>query len=214
MEIHYTLVSDGTSDRALIPIINWIIRQKGYIGNLEGTCVDYRLYRAHGTGNSLADRILYAVKFFPCDLLFVHRDSESMSDSSRRQEISEALDIAFILNPVIPNVPVIPIRMTEAWLLLREDAIRYAAGNLNGRTPIFLPDISTVDQMPHPKEYLHEQIVNASELNSRRRRHFVPERTVHRVSEYIDDFSRLRALVSFTTLELDIENVLNNQHWI
>jgi hypothetical protein len=26
MELHYTLISDGSSDRALIPILNWLLK--------------------------------------------------------------------------------------------------------------------------------------------------------------------------------------------
>lgn len=216
-ELNYTLVSDGTSDRALIPIINWLIRHNGYDGALEGTCVDYRLFQPLNTGNRLADRILYALKYFPCELLFVHRDSERKGFIERTKEITEALEIVFRSNPSIPNVPnvpIIPVRMTEAWLLIQEDAIRYAAGNLSGLTPIILPELNTLEHIPQPKTILHELIVQASGLNARRRRTFIPERFVHRVTEYIDDFTLLRSLPAFRALETYIANTLHAQSWI
>jgi len=213
-ELNYTLVSDGTSDSALIPIINWLIRHNGYEGTLEGACVDYRLFRPFNTGNHLADRMLHALKYFPCELLFVHRDSEGKTRRERIREITEALEIIFHSNPSIPNVPIIPVRMTEAWLLIREDAIRYAAGNLSGLTPMRLPELNTLEHIPQPKTILHELIVQASGLNARRRRTFIPERFIHRVTEYIDDFTLLHALPAFRALETDIVNALHAQSWI
>ena len=213
-ELSYTLVSDGTSDRALIPIINWIIRCNGYDGPLEGTCVDYRLFRTFGTSNYLADRILYALQYFPCELLFIHRDTELKTPAERIREITEALEIVFHINTSIPSVPVIPVRMTEAWLLIREDAIRYAAGNLNSYTPITLPELDTLEHIAQPKTMLHELIVQASGLNARRRRAFVPERFVHRVTEFIDDFTPLRSLPAFRAFETDLVDTLQKQGWI
>lgn len=212
IELHYTLVSDGTSDSALIPIINWLIRHNGHNETLEGTCVDYRLYKSQNTGNPLANRILYALKYFPCEILFVHRDTERSTRIERTNEINEAIEIAFHSNPAIPKVHVIPVHMTEAWLLIREDAIRYAVGNLNGNIPIILPNLNTLEQIANPKAILHEIMIQASELNARRRRTFIPERFIHRVTEYIDDFTQLRNLPAFRALEADIANVLHAQN--
>ncbi len=213
-ELNYTLVSDGTSDRALIPIIDWLIRHNGYDGTLEGTCVDYRLFQPSDTGNYLADRILYAIKYFPCELLFIHRDSEGKTRKERTREITEAIEIVFHSNPSISNVPIIPVRMTEAWLLIREDAIRYASGNLSGLIPIRLPELNTLEHIPQPKTILHDLIVQASGLNARRRKTFIPDRFIHRVTEYIDDFTLLRSLPAFKALEADLANVLHAQSWI
>ena len=214
MELNYTLVSDGTSDRALIPIINWLIRQNGHIEALEGNDVDYRLFRPRNTGNPLADRILYALQYYHCEILFVHRDTERKTRNERTREINEAIEIVFHSNPAIPHVPIIPIHMTEAWLLIREDAIRYAVGNLSGGIPISLPNLNTLEQIAQPKAILYDLMTQASELGTRRKRAFIPERVIHRVTEYIDDFAQLRALSAFRALEADIVTVLHAQNWL
>lgn len=48
-------------------------------------------------------------------------------------------------------VPVIPGRMTEAWLRLDEAAIRRVAGNPNGRTKLGLPKLHEVESVADPK---------------------------------------------------------------
>ena len=88
--------------------------------------------------NDNAARWRIAFEFYPCDVLFVHRDAEAQLPAFRREEVTRAL-----AHTEIPHVPVIPVRMTEAWLLADENAIRRAAGNPNGDEELNLPDIST-----------------------------------------------------------------------
>jgi hypothetical protein len=60
------------------------------------------------------------------DLLLIHRDADRAGRSERVAEIRTAVE------KVMPDhrwVPVIPIRMTEAWLVLDEQLIRNVAGN-------------------------------------------------------------------------------------
>ena len=66
------------------------------------------------------------------DLMFVHRDSDNAGYKSRLTEIESAMDE---VDTVLSWVPAIPVRETEAWLLLDEAAVRRVAGNPKGRTP-------------------------------------------------------------------------------
>jgi len=34
-EVRYTLISDGPSDRALIPILTWVLREKGDVTRVQ-----------------------------------------------------------------------------------------------------------------------------------------------------------------------------------
>ena len=211
-EIYYTIVSDGTSDRSLIPVIDWLIKQAGFEGTVEGTTVDYRLFKSKNTGNHLADRILYALDYFPCNLLFIHRDAEARTRGERIEEISNALRVALPRAQETPSVCVIPVRMTEAWLLFNEDSIRYAAGNLSGRIPLGLPPLDTVEQLADPKTILHTLIKSASGLSAHRKQSFMPYRFQHRITEYIDDFSQLRTLPSFRALENDVNKMMHDEN--
>jgi hypothetical protein len=55
------------------------------------------------------------------DLVVVHRDSDNVGADKRRDEIAQGAQDSGVESHVLP---VIPVRMTEAWLLLDESAIR------------------------------------------------------------------------------------------
>jgi hypothetical protein len=57
-----------------------------------------------------------------------------------------------------PHVPVIPIRMTEAWLLLDEAEIRRVAGSPNGKVSLGLPKAKDVESIPDPKAQLAQTL--------------------------------------------------------
>jgi hypothetical protein len=73
-EIRYTLITDGSSDRALIPILTWVLRERGGVNRIQPEWAD--LGRLPRPPAALQNRILAAIDLFPCDLLFVHRDAE------------------------------------------------------------------------------------------------------------------------------------------
>ena len=88
-EIRYTLLTDGSSDKALIPVLSWLFYQH---------CPDYaiqpewaELSRLPGPPKKLSEQIKTSVELYPCDLLFVHRDAEGMSREERVSEIRQAL---------------------------------------------------------------------------------------------------------------------------
>jgi hypothetical protein len=87
------------------------------------------------------------------DLIVVHRDSDRDGRAARLEEISSAVEQ---VTPGVPWVPMIPVRMTEAWLLLNESEIRDVAGNPNGRMPLGLPRPQEVERIPDPKQLLRE----------------------------------------------------------
>jgi hypothetical protein len=208
----YTIVGDGTSESALIPMLDWLIRQSGYNGELQGQCCDFRLFR-RTQGNLLAQRIEYGLRLYPCDLLFVHRDAERASRQKRVQEITVALNSLFTSSLSTPSVCVIPIRMTETWLLFDEASIRRAAGNPNGSVTLLLPDLVTLEKLARPKGILYALIKKATELPSHRRESFPVNSSAKRISQYIKDFSPLRSLSAFAALELDTCNIIHNQGW-
>lgn len=61
----------------------------------------------------------------------------------RRTEIVNALPAE-----TTRHIPVIPVRMTEAWLLGHELSIRSAAGNPNGSENLELPDLGGWKERP------------------------------------------------------------------
>jgi hypothetical protein len=199
--LRYTLLSDGTSDAALMPIIEWLIAEHrpdvGVLGQLAE--------RLDTADRSLSERIPAAIISYPCDVLFIHRDAEGESIETRLREITEAnseLDIDYI--------PVIPIRMTEAWLLSDEAAIRSAAENRNGEMKLNLPTKKNWEALVDPKGILFESLVIASGKSGRALSKFNPHRQRPLVAQRTHDFSGLRGLPSFDFFETELVKKLKD----
>jgi len=210
-ELRYTLLSDGSSDRALMPILTWLLRQHGVGRPIQPEWADLSLLPE--VPRSLSDRIGRSIELYPCDLLFVHRDAEVASPETRVREVVDALadtdawarDLA---------VCVVPVRMTEAWLLLDEAALRRAAGNPSGREPLCLPAARGLEQLRDPKEVLYDLLRTASGLRARRRRRFRASFRAQRIAEFMGSFTCLRALPAFRALESEVEQVVGDQNWV
>lgn len=212
MEKKFTLLSDGSSDRALIPIIRWTLRQHtGKSCTCNGDWADLR--RLPSVPRSLSERIKKAVALYPCDVLFVHRDAEGPEPHARYKEIAGAIEQAS-LPESMPGIAVVPVQMTEAWLLFDERAIRCAAGNPNGREALSLSDWRRAEMLPDPKEKLFDTLRVASELPARRRRAFHVEQARTRIVDFITDFSPLRELPSFRRFEDDVTRLCVERGWL
>ena len=206
--LRFTLVADGSSDRALLPILVWLLREHFGSTPIQPEFSDLR--RLPNPPKKLVERIDKSIELYPCDLLFVHRDAERESIDKRQKEIRESLGKSAI--ETVPVVCVIPVRMQEAWLLIDESALRKAAGNPQGRQPLSLPDPKKLEDLPDPKQILHELLRQASGLRGRRVGRFIRDvrSHVHRVAEHIDDFSLLRALTAFQQVEHQVVALRQN----
>lgn len=195
-----TLVTDGSSDKLLVPLIELLLSAH--------TELAYQVVCADGLpplSSGLKTRIDSALVLFPCDFLFVHRDDEGVGTSVRQQEIESSWAAS---QQTATLICVIPVRMTEAWLIAAEAPIRAAVGNPNGVEPLGLPTIKNIESLPDPKAILFEALTAASGRNSTRKRRFNPHQFRHRVSELTDDLAPLRKLRSFNHLEAQIQKHL------
>ncbi len=189
----YTLIADGSSDRALLPVIDWVLSGRLTGVGIAGQMADCRHLMNPPEG--LVARIRSGFAEYPCELLFIHRDAEAEPRETRIEEIRIACDAA-----AVPEyVPVIPVRMTEAWLLVDEDAIRLSADNPNGVRQLPLPTIGALEAVPDPKRVLHECLLIASDLGRRRREQFSRRigARVQRVAFLINHFGALEQLAAF-----------------
>jgi len=197
--INASLLTDGSSDRVLIPILEWLV------GVLTPTplavqWVDLRGIRSRPT--ALRDRVNEALRLYPCDMLFVHRDAEGQPAELRYREITTAMPAHR------RGVPVVPVRMQEAWLLHDERALRKAAGRPSGAEPLHLPSLSRVERVSDPKATLHGALLTAAGVTGRRRRAFDATGTAQRLAGLIKDWTPLRQLPAFTRLEADTRTAL------
>jgi len=202
-----TLLSDGSSDAVLLPVLEWILRQ--HVSDVAVHCTWADLRRLPSPPRSLAERISKAVELYPCQVLFVHRDAENQAPELRYTEIREAVKSAFHQGPVVPHICVVPVRMQEVWLLLDVAAIRRAAGNPNGTHPLQLPRATSLETLPDPKEVLHGLLADASGLSGRRLKRFRAEKCTHLVPQYMGCLSDLRRLPAFQRLEQDVHNTVS-----
>jgi hypothetical protein len=136
------------------------------------------------------------------DELFVHRDADRSSVQVREQEILQAA--ASSAGQATP-ICVIPIRMTEAWLLADPGAIRRAAGNPGGTVQLKLPPIARLETHADPKTLLFDTLACASELGPNRLRRFDRLRARRQVSGFMEDVSVLRQLQSFVHMETQVQ---------
>lgn len=211
MEIRYTLLSDGSSDRALIPILDWLLQNHLNNCAIQSQWAELRPLD-QSLRNTLEKRIKLSLDLYPCDLLFIHRDAEREPHEVRINEIRTAItQLASSIS--IPTVCIVPVRMTEAWLLFDISALRKAASNPNGSVPLQLPNIRRLEHEPDPKNVLHKILRQASGLSSRRLKSFSASDCTHRVSELINDFSPLRILPAFKALESELIDVIQKNRW-
>ncbi len=209
--LRYTLVGDGTSDRALLPLLRWTLLRTGTPLPLDASWADPRRIAAGGGG--LAARLQSALDLYPCDLLFVHRDAEKQEPEARREEIQAALSS---LNAAPPALCVVPVRMTEAWLLSDETAIRRAADNPNGSVSLSLPSVRELERLPDPKQRLNELLRVACDLHGRRLDQFKRDESTRRVrvADLIQDFAPLLSLPAFGQLQTETRSLLLERGWL
>ena len=206
--IRHTLVSEGTTDANLIPIIDWSLRQVGGVALSEGTRAEF--WRLNNRPDGLAERLAKAVELFPCDVLFVHRDADREAPGVRVGEIRDAFATIRSKGIQLPAVAVVPVRMMEAWLCFDESAIRKAAGHPNGKSSLGLPSLKRVESRSDPKEDLQKALLAACELSGRRLKKFNTAAAFWRIVDYIDDFSPLRELSAFQAFEKSIKSLKQN----
>lgn len=71
--MRFTLLADGPTDEALVPIASWLIGRRT-TQPFGSQWADLRPYPRRIRG--LAHRIEIALSLYPCDLLLIHRDAE------------------------------------------------------------------------------------------------------------------------------------------
>lgn len=200
-----TLVSDGSSDRVLVPVIRWLLGLHASPGVGSVDWADPRL----SAGRSISERLRTAAESYPCDLLCVHRDAERASLAARQDEIRRAL-----ISWSHPAVCVVPVRMQEAWFLFDAMALRTAAGNPGGRMALPLPPARSVERLPDPKRHLHQLLRRASGLRGRHLERFDARLHVHRLAEVVRDYTPLRRLGAFRVCERELRDVLRQNGWL
>lgn len=101
--LRLALLADGAGDRALLPILSWGLRS--VVPEVRFFEPEFHVHK--GRLESVLDCVSQKLG---ADILFVHRDAERETLEFRRGEIPMRSGL----------VRVVPVRMTEAWLLVDE----------------------------------------------------------------------------------------------
>ena len=162
--INFVLICEGSSDSALVEHIKDTLIELG-VDEVGGECPDLSLL-PKPPGRRVEDKVAalesLGAKF---DILFVHRDADNAGAPSREEEIFEAAescDRDYVV------VPVIPVKMLEAWLITDENAIREVAGNPRGSFDLGLPSPNRVESVADAKALLFLALEKASGLTGRK----------------------------------------------
>jgi hypothetical protein len=207
--LKFTLIGDGSSDKALMNIIKWLFNDVFPTLPIEGSYADFRTLPNPPLKKNIQEQIKFAEKYYPFHILFYHRDAESSERAilnTRKAEILDGIDASYFSKIIC----VIPIVMMETWLLIDDTAIKKAAGNRNYNNAIVLPVASKLENIRDSKMFLHELLKETSGLKKRNLKTFNEHKAVHLVSENIRDYSILRQLHSFTVFENDFKTIVNN----
>lgn len=143
-QLTYCLVADGGTDRGLLePIIDWSIRRLDPDVQIDGRSFAKRR----------GSLVTFFDKYDPDGMItFVHRDGEGVPLTERLEEFA-------VLN-LSPMVPVVPVRMSEAWILFDKDAILEAVGQTIH--PVAVPSVSRLEGISDPKACLDDLLRSAA----------------------------------------------------
>jgi len=203
-ELKYTLITDGSSDRTLMNIIQWLFDNLYPQLPCVGNFADLRDIKNPPPYGEVLKRIHEAGNLYPFDILFYHRDAEIFDRhiiKKRKREILGQINQQLASKIVC----VVPITMMETWLLIDRDAIKKAAGNRNYTGTVDLPALSRLESIKDPKTILHQTLMTTSGLKGRRLKTLNVHRAVHFVAENIKDYSPLRELSAFREFENDLK---------
>ena len=209
MRLTATLVADGSSDSLLRPILEWLLDQHLPTGSTLNLQVpEWGRLPDKISVKTLPEKLLAARLFFTAPVYFIHRDVEKDGTwEKRNQEIDHAIQRVFKSQPP-PYVRVIPVQMTETWLLHNEKAIREAAENPSGRDYLPLPSLHELETQKHAKTLLLAVLRDASGLSGRKLQKFeaYERRRLHRLAALQQEkgFAVLRTLPAFQALEQEV----------
>lgn len=208
-EIKVTLIGDGSSDKALLPILKWLLNDLYPTKAHQIAFADFRKLRKPPSRADVRGQIEMAKMYYPYDLLVYHRDAEDNHHriiEKRKQEVLNRIDEMERAQVVCA----VPIRMMETWLLISPEAIKKAASNRNYVGILELPSVHNLEAEKRPKELLHNALRKATGARRRKLQSFNVHRAVHLVADYTSDFRPLRSLEAFQRFETDLKHAVQN----
>ena len=205
MTISVLFLGEGTSDSGIVPQVETVAARL----EIEVAITDPDLGRLKSPpGKTLYDKLRVSLEIGgKYDLIVLHRDADRDGRAARLSEMASAIKKAA---PDARYVPVIPVKMTEAWLLTDEHALRQVAGNPKGRIPLNIPPVARLENLPDPKKTLKDTLGIASGQSGRNLAKFHTRFSQHRrqLLERLDPDGNVCRLSSWQHFVADIETGL------
>lgn len=163
----FYFLCEGTSDEPLVDHLETLVSRQGF---------DEVLGIPRSGGGSVREKVRALVDSgVAFDFVAVHRDADERDPEPRISEVEMALREFGVV-----GCPVVPVQMTEAWLLVDEGAIRAAVGRPSGTEPLGLPKLREIETTHDAKAVLKGALVAAAGGTGRRHRKAVQEWGTHR----------------------------------
>jgi hypothetical protein len=211
------LYAEGPTDERFLSII--IQRTaEGLLLRLGQTVVDVltpiilRPKFTH-TLTSRAESILdVAQQAYGYHALIIHTDADhSTSEWAMNERIRPGIDLVQLRQNGVCHhlVPIIPVRMTEAWMLTDIRALQTVIGTDLSATALGIPEHpSLVDKLLEPKQILNQAIQNSGR---RRRIHLG---TLYEPLARQIDLGHLQIVAAYQDFTNDLTNTLKILHFI
>ena len=136
------------------------------------------------------------------NILFIHTDGANDIRRARAQLIQPGIDLVRReMGEEVASVGVVPVRETEAWVIVDGDALRCAFGTELSDIELGLPVIRDVEAVVDPKSVL-QRAFNATNPSNRRLRQGISP-YLNTLGEQVS-LNSLRDLSSFRLLEDEI----------
>ena len=193
-QITYTVVADGGTDRLLVPIIEWAIHRL----DPEVDILEPEFEKRIGSVSEFFGSYKHTTM-----LVFAHRDAESSDVEDRLSEFGEVSEKV---------VPIVPVRMSETWLLIDGSAIARAA---DSTVPVSVPPPNRLEQIADSKTELEQLLLKAAgSPTGRRGKTFKRSMTERRVNlaSLIKDYSPLETLDAFCRFQASLAEVYPYGH--
>ena len=161
--VRFLFIGEGPFDENLVSHLRRCCVLAG-ASEAEGITIPFSMLGNH-VGHTVIEKLTFALEYETnVNLVFIHRDADSVDPEPRYEEIQEAIGKAGD-TPI--HIAVIPVQETEAWLLLDEAEIRRVAENPKGTVALDIPSAKQVERILDPKEHLITVILKASEQTGR-----------------------------------------------
>lgn len=164
MIVRFLLVCEGPSDDPLVDHIRKLLVEHGAT-EAEGSPYHY--------GSPLSEKVKQGLELSGSpDLLFVYRDADHHRNTAAagpEKRYTEIADAVLSTNYRSRYVGIVPVRMTEAWLLVNASEIRRVAGKPDSQCNLHLPAVQNIEKIPDPKKLLKEVLFRAGSPKGKRR---------------------------------------------